>query len=77
MNLDEELEAYYKKLGVEETIPMLANIIIGIMERDSISFDEAFSLGFDEEYRDLIKLEVERRNLNRRTNYNERKGPRI
>ena len=39
MNLDEEFEAYYKKLGVEETIPMLANIIIGIMERDSISFD--------------------------------------
>ncbi|MBR6214247.1 MAG: hypothetical protein IKQ67_06370 [Candidatus Methanomethylophilaceae archaeon] len=77
MNLDEELEAYYKKLGVEETIPMLANIIIGIMERDSISFDVAFSLGFDEEYRDLIRSEVERRNLNRRMNYNERKGPRI
>jgi hypothetical protein len=59
MNLDEELEAYYKKQGVEESdhywINAYLDVLYSKMKNESLSFDEVLEIsGIDEDHRQFL-----------------------
>lgn len=59
MNLDEELEAYYKKQGVEESdhywINAYLDVLYSKMKNESLSFDEVLEVsGIDEDHRQFL-----------------------
>ncbi|MBP5685673.1 MAG: hypothetical protein J6W72_04515 [Candidatus Methanomethylophilaceae archaeon] len=65
-NLDEELEAYYRKLGAEDRdrkwLDGSMNLISKVMEACSVSFEEALIMsGFDDETSQLLREEAKKR----------------
>ena len=65
-NLDEELEAYYRKQGAEgrdrKWLDGSMNLISKVMEACSVSFEEALIMsGFDDETSQLLREEAKKR----------------